>query len=209
MCAQATTIDFESLSVDGWKQWHDPYTAIDVDGFRFASSGNATLAITTFPESGGGQGNVLHWQAFTFPLLITRQDGGSFSLLGFKAAELTDQCYTSSCDPWPQATVWVRGDIASGGVLNLYASVPTYLRDSPGGLWAALTFGPEWTSLSSVQVSGLNQFGGIDDIALEIVPVPTAVWLFGSALGVMGWTRRVVGSVRLPEGLGRIGLGAT
>jgi hypothetical protein len=29
-----------------------------------------------------------------------------------------------------------------------------------------------------------------DSVTLNIVPIPPAVWLFGSALGLLGWTRR-------------------
>ena len=29
-----------------------------------------------------------------------------------------------------------------------------------------------------------------DNVSIEVVPVPAAVWLFGSALGLLGWIRR-------------------
>jgi len=32
--------------------------------------------------------------------------------------------------------------------------------------------------------------GAIDNITYSVVPVPAAVWLFGSALGLLGWVRR-------------------
>ena len=30
--------------------------------------------------------------------------------------------------------------------------------------------------------------------SIAVVPIPAAAWLFGSALGVMGWMRRKIGS---------------
>jgi hypothetical protein len=29
-----------------------------------------------------------------------------------------------------------------------------------------------------------------DNVKINVVPVPAAVWLFGSALGLLGWIRR-------------------
>jgi hypothetical protein len=31
---------------------------------------------------------------------------------------------------------------------------------------------------------------GVDRITLTTVPIPAAVWMFGSALGLLGWMRR-------------------
>lgn len=36
--------------------------------------------------------------------------------------------------------------------------------------------------------TGLTTFG--TDLVFEVVPIPAAVWLFGSALGLLGWVRR-------------------
>ncbi len=42
-------------------------------------------------------------------------------------------------------------------------------------------------------VNGMDLLGGtvlIDNVSLTVVPVPAAVWLFGSALGLIGFLRR-------------------
>ncbi len=42
-----------------------------------------------------------------------------------------------------------------------------------------------WNTLGS----GGTSTGGVE-LVFNVVPVPAAVWLFGSALGLLGWTRR-------------------
>ena len=52
---------------------------------------------------------------------------------------------------------------------------------------------PDNTAEVRFIVLGLAGSGGagfFDDATFQIVPVPAAVWLFGSALGLLGWVRR-------------------
>ena len=58
-------------------------------------------------------------------------------------------------------------------------------------------FDDTWQNLSSIdiefEVSSFNTFGlspVLDNITLQAVPVPAAVWLFGSALAGLGFMRR-------------------
>jgi len=61
-----------------------------------------------------------------------------------------------------------------------------------------IAFDETWVNLTSVDilidaaVVGRDPFDAfaIDDMSLQAVPVPAAVWLFGSALGGLGWMRR-------------------
>jgi hypothetical protein len=53
----------------------------------------------------------------------------------------------------------------------------------------------DWLSLEFVSFYGIDPvgFGGalwVDNIQVQAVPVPAAVWLFGSGLGLLGWIRR-------------------
>jgi len=48
---------------------------------------------------------------------------------------------------------------------------------------------------ASGDIPNLNAFGdlqgiAIDNLSVQVVPVPAAVWLFGSGLGLLGWFRR-------------------
>jgi hypothetical protein len=49
----------------------------------------------------------------------------------------------------------------------------------------------DWTNLVSVTVDASNDFGSIDNIVISQVPVPAALWLFGSALAGLGWMKRI------------------
>jgi len=64
--------------------------------------------------------------------------------------------------------------------------------------WHLETFDSQWTNLSSVtfEAAGSGCCGGgsidIDNFTATVVPVPAAVWLFGSALAGLGFLRRRV-----------------
>ena len=55
-----------------------------------------------------------------------------------------------------------------------------------------IVLGAEWQGLESVVFDGSTEsfFTGLDDIVVSVVPVPAAVWLFGSALVGLGFLRR-------------------
>jgi len=67
----------------------------------------------------------------------------------------------------------------------------------PGTFYVPNTDGDnQWNQLSFASTSGvrrivieLNGSGAIDNLTYQVVPVPAAAWLFGSALGLMGWLR--------------------
>jgi hypothetical protein len=72
-------------------------------------------------------------------------------------------------------SIVVPDDYVSGALLSAASS--TYLGES----FASMNLNPGiyvWTLPSS------------DTLTVNIVPIPAAVWLFGSALGLLGWTRR-------------------
>jgi hypothetical protein len=62
---------------------------------------------------------------------------------------------------------------------------------------STVLFDSSWANLTSIDIvfdtSSFNTFGivpAIDNITLQAVPIPAAVWLFGSALAGLGWMRR-------------------
>jgi hypothetical protein len=59
--------------------------------------------------------------------------------------------------------------------------------------WHTETFGAEWSNLVQIDiyiVGGQQGSVSIDNFSAAVVPVPAAVWLFGSGLGLLGWFRR-------------------
>ncbi|NND54990.1 MAG: hypothetical protein HKN56_08485 [Gammaproteobacteria bacterium] len=111
-----------------------------------------------------------------------------------------------------------RGTAAAGGVLfaELFSEIdgggtsssvilgggPLFPNADPN-VWQTATFtgfaGPDTSggitlqlNASCAPIAGCNADYFIDNVSItaDIVPIPAAVWLFGSALGLMGWTRR-------------------
>lgn len=58
---------------------------------------------------------------------------------------------------------------------------------TPDNAWY---FGPPSGGQRPIDKSVLNRAWAVMDGDIAVVPVPAAVWLFGSALGLLGWTRR-------------------
>ena len=62
---------------------------------------------------------------------------------------------------------------------------------------ATLTFDESWSNLTKINIAWNTPYSlpdlmgtGVDNIVLQVVPVPAAVWLFGSALAGLGWMSR-------------------
>jgi hypothetical protein len=79
---------------------------------------------------------------------------------------------------------------------NLFNSNPVDAT-TPQDVWTSLGVGtapaPDNTAEVRFIALGLLGSGGagfFDDASFTLVPVPAAVWLFGSALGLLGWVRR-------------------
>jgi hypothetical protein len=74
----------------------------------------------------------------------------------------------------------------SGNVL-----VPTaYESNSLLGASSATYSGATIASLGMTPGTYVYDLGGVDTLTLQVVPVPAAVWLFGSALTGLGFVRR-------------------
>jgi len=108
------------------------------------------------------------------PVVISQQNGAPFSIQSFDATDVyIDQFYI------PNLVFEVTGTLAGGGTLTT-----SFTSDNSYG-FETFVFGSEWTNLTSVMFIG-NNHGAYDNIVLSsnvsVVPLPAAVWLFGSGI---------------------------
>ncbi|MDG2154648.1 MAG: VPLPA-CTERM sorting domain-containing protein [Gammaproteobacteria bacterium] len=164
LVASATTIDFESLTaadVSGPDVYG--YSVFSTDAFDFSVKGG-------LGDSGGNQyaaafssGNFHEPVA---AVMFSRVDNNPFALLDLDILQCNGAC-----------TIW--GSINGGG------SISTTDANTLGA--------NDWLNVSSIEVFGTQMTYRLDVDNILVgaaVPVPAAVWLFGSALAGLGWMRR-------------------
>jgi hypothetical protein len=164
------TIDFEELA-PGPGAIPAPYFT---DGFRFSPAGSQDFFANAEAD---GIGTLAYCPDCVLTMELT--DMSSFDLFSFDYAAGGSGLLTN---------LTVTGNLAAGGtiqtIFNDVANITvmeTYLLDSA------------WSGLQSVTFSADQEpgFGNwVDNIVVATVPVPAAVWLFGSALAGLGWMRR-------------------
>ncbi|MCP3908411.1 MAG: VPLPA-CTERM sorting domain-containing protein [Oceanicoccus sp.] len=167
--ASPVTIDFESLAAGD-------VTGPDVDGFStFSTDGFDFLVKGGLGDVGGNQyASSIHSGNFFEPgtlVSFSRTDNSAFALLDLDILQCQGAC-----------TIW--GGINGGSSIST-----TNVNDLGTG---------DWLNLSSAEVYGGTQISPPITYALDVdnivvasaVPVPAAVWLFGSALAGLGRMRR-------------------
>jgi hypothetical protein len=165
--ALATTIDFEAQT-----RGNILAPAFTVGEFQVSFvgdfqvyDGNSSWAIAGLP------GNELSWNQNAGNIGLARADGAAFSL---DAVDFGS--WGSGND------LAVVGYLAAGGTLQFDMV--------SGGELSTVNFSQAWAGLTSVEFIAVGAPGVLDNIVVNAVPVPAAVWLFGSALAGLGWFRR-------------------
>jgi len=177
--ANAATVNFEEFAVgDG----AGPFpTVLTSQGYEFSGQAApfASAEVLTGTNTGGtnaygGSINGVGQDGFNVSAFVTieKADGGAFAI----------QSLDYFLDADSLGSTEIRGQLAGGGI--------TFLSGVAVGTG-------DWLNLQSVTFrADANGFGfgfataEIDNVMLTAVPIPAAVWLFGSGLGMLGWMRR-------------------
>jgi hypothetical protein len=170
--ASTITVDFEEFAPQGSASPEvTPYVS---QGYRVSSD----LALV-WPDGYGGIPTQYLAYSPAHSVDIQAVNGSAFSLYSTDMA--LPGLVGSGTLPWT-----VTGYYKNGGSISTDIAVT--------GAMATYQFGVDWSNLDSVVFSGVNgapYVSALDNIVLSsVVPIPAAVWLFGSALAGLGWMRR-------------------
>ena len=192
--ASAVTIGFEGVVADdGTLNLSDGYTE---SSFIFSSyDGRAAIVGKDRNRYSDYDSASLNWCGFEgynyvdppclYNTVTLSHEDGAFSLQSFVGGG-SDFEYSS------EPTLIVSGQLADGSVLIEEV-------DISGSGMQTIIMSSAWTNLESVSFSAkvmeshccsASFNGRIDNIVVTAVPLPAAVWLFGSGLGLLGWMKR-------------------
>ena len=161
-------------------------TVNDGDSFTLDVSG------TEFATGVSGFNISLTWDAAILQLV----DPSLAALTASAASNGFEVAFTASTTPGQLHFVASTFSLTppAGPALDLFSLDFTTLAPSPGTIVASAlgTTGGEWTDALGAQILGIDYAtAGTATVAVSAVPVPAAVWLFGSGLiGLAGIARR-------------------
>jgi len=162
-------------------------------GYSFSMTGFPSPVWVESRAVGGDQ--YLELQTSGFPAEMKMSDGTFFDLhqldvLFYGIDDLgvggCGGCYAENTDVLIQA---------KDGAGELIAETTLLFADGGEG-WRTVNFDSGWSNIATLElgislvVSSESFYGGYDNIVVTAVPIPAAVWLFGSALAGLGWMRR-------------------
>jgi hypothetical protein len=166
--ANAITIDFE-----------EPGLPAVFENQSFVSKGfvfDSELGAFGVQASGGttNAGNMVLLVSPAETISISAESGSVFSLSSLELASL-------------EKVVSFTGYLSGGGTVQVDLLAGANLE--------AFSFDDSWSNLQSLEFSTSDLQGTglgikLDSINVSTVPIPAAVWLFGSALAGLGWFRR-------------------
>ena len=173
--AAGVTVDFEQtitkLEANGFSE-----AVWETQGFRFQTSDGNLI-----DNFAGPDGSISMSYCPGCTATMKSDSGASFGLVSLAMQNIA---------PAPgDGPLTITGSLVGGGQIQTVLNVT--------GDWNNYVFDAGWSDLTQVLLGGTSAsgFNGIvvDNIATtpgSVVPIPAAVWLFGSALAGLGWMRR-------------------
>ena len=171
-------IDFEGQDVDGWHAGFGPIIdngfVLDTYAIGVAEWIGASPKVAEFCTGYCGGD----------PLTLTNINNTPFDLLSLDMATFGLPIVTDFT---------FIGYLAGGGTVEREISLSQVISET-GGAMETFYFDASWSQLTSIGIDYSASAGFsaavMDNITISAVPVPAAVWLFGSALAGLGWIRR-------------------
>lgn len=177
--AASVTVDFEEFNVgDTGAPWLVPLESqgFDISGAYaggFLAPAEIIIGTNTGTKSFGGTiaGPGQDSYGVIVQIWFERSDGGAFSLHSLDLLMDADE----------DGSTAIVGTLSGGGYANLNTPVGT----------------GDWLNLESLYFEAVGNPWGVgyatvelDNVVVSAVPIPAAIWLFGSALVGLGWVRR-------------------
>jgi hypothetical protein len=154
----------------------------------FAAGAQASTLTITFDEPDGVFSSVDCGQAGTCQ--VYEIDGYRVTAYGFQETEPGDmRAFSVTFDTFGGPEPWFVGiDRIDGGEFSILEIGEYYgatdISSIGNGGYVNITQASFWSEYAAYAPVYL------DDIVVSAVPIPAAVWLFGSALAGLGWMRR-------------------
>jgi hypothetical protein len=180
--AQATVINVDFSDVITPVYPGEVFNPIESKGFQIEGIG---------PKVSGSSSGVYLETFAGGSMFMSRIDGASFDLL---------QMDIFVDDPTDSLRGWYYASYANSFAItardsgnNIIASIDISWMDATG--WRTIQFDSSWSNIATLELGMLDNccnevaFGEFNNITVNVVPIPSAVWLFGSALAGLGWMR--------------------
>jgi hypothetical protein len=177
-------IDFEDSPLNGDYNTVG-YDLIESRGFNF--SGTYFKGVTNWPLGPVDDSKALNWCPddlyCDYSEITMTQDGMvAFDLISLELARYTSADIAINFH--------LTGHFVGGGTITTSILVNSTTLNN-------FVLGSGWTNLQGLTIYApntttldLSAAVAVDNILVSTVPIPAAVWLFASGLGLLGWMRR-------------------